>query len=399
MVTPNPAPSQADYNAIMPILALAANTKGSNTADLSAMFNELMGVMSNSYTAPSQMSDAEIEALYGPTIASTRTSNDPTLQGILTDIENGVPIMKVKEAVRKAVYNTKTIQLQPGQDISMYDNFIDTLFKEKNTIDQKKFDLANKETIYEKYGLPDIKDQYDPTQMPEFQDMYSKLLTQRDTSAKERDARLKAIEDKFMASKPKAGTSIASFDDILKGLSYGEFASKNVHGGPAWRKNLSPSELQAAKTKAERINAYLSGQAVNDPKKDPKTGEWVSDFWTDSDLQSAISDLENTVGTKVNFPADKSPAKITSRERSIEEANKNYLKELAGATAPQRVASGTGGAVTKIPTVNLRDPVARQERLMALVTEKIQQKMGERGQTPLGAALISRILLNKQMGK
>jgi hypothetical protein len=35
---------------------------------------------------------------------------------------------------------------------------------------------------------------------------------------------------------------------------------------------------------------------------------------------------------------------------------------------------------------------------MRLVTDKLQNKMQERGQTPLSEALISRLLLNKQMG-
>ena len=71
---------------------------------------------------------------------------------------------------------------------------------------------------------------------------------------------------------------------------------------------------------------------------------------------------------------------------------------MAGAPARNLKVGATGGPATEIPTVNLRDPVARQEELMRLVTEKLQNKMQERGQTPLSEALISRLLLNKQMG-
>lgn len=399
MVTPNPAQSgQVNYNSMLPLLALAANTKGSNTGDLSTMFNELMGVMSNSYTAPSQMSDQEIENLYGPTIASIRNSSDATLQGILTDIENNVPAIKIKEAIRKAVYNTKTLQLQPGQDISMYDSLVDTLLSEKKNIDEKKYAIANKETIYEKYGLPDANLQYDPTQMPEYADMYSKLLTQRDTAAKERDARIKAIEDKFMATKPKAGSMTASFDEILKGLSYGELAS-GKEGGPAWRQKLSGAQLQSLKTQAQQIQDYMDGKGVYTPRKDPKTGDWVSDWWTKDDFDKAVASIENTIGVPVKFKPGTGPDKIVSRQRTIDTSNKEYLKELAGAPARTHKVGATGGAVTQIPTVNLRDPVWQQEELMRMVTEKLQNKMQERGQTPLNEALIARIMLNKQMSK
>lgn len=398
MVTPNPAQSgQANYSNILPIIALAANSKGSNTGDLSKIFNELMGVMSGSYTRPSEMSPEEIEAVYGPTIASIRNSTDPILQSILGDVDANTPAFKVKEAIRQAVYNTKTIKLQPGQDVEMYDSLVDKLYSEKQRIDEKKYEVANKKTIFEEYGLPDIADQFDPTQMPEYANLYTDLLSRRDASAKERDARLKAIEDKFMATQPKPGTQSASFDEILKGLSYGERAS-GKEGGPAWRKNLSGSQIQALQTKAERIKQYMEGKAVNTPRKDPNTGEYVNNFWGEDDFNKAVSEIENTVGVPVQFKSGTGPAKISSRKRAIEQSNKEYLKELAGAPARNLKVGATGGPATEIPTVNLRDPAARQEELMRLVTEKLQNKMQERGQTPLGEALISRLLLNKQMG-
>lgn len=415
MVTPNPS-APADYNPILPLLAMAANSKGSNTSDLSKLFNELMGVMSGSYREPSQMSDQQIEELYSPQTLSIRNSNDPILQSILNDIDAGTPAFKIKEAIRKAIYNTKTIQLQPGQDVAMYDSLVDTLLSEKKTVDEKKYALANKETIFEKYGLPDIKERFDPTQMPEYADLYNTLLNQRDVASKERDAKVRAIEQKFLATQPKPGEKTASFNDLLGGLSYKERAGGN-ESGPEWRRKLSGSQLQAAQTQAQRINDFLSGKGVMNAVKDPNTGDYKSDWWTNDDLDRAVANLENLVGVKIKFPADKTPAKISSRNRAIEEANKNYLQELAGKAAPQRMATTdvanlknpvTGkpvdmskavrGTTTTIPAVNLRDPVARQDELIRLVTEKLGQKMEAKGQTPLSEALISRLILNKQMG-
>ena len=295
MSTPNPA----DYSSILPIIALASNTKGSNTGDLSKIFNELMGIMSGSYTRPAEMSPQEIEAVYGPTIASIRNSTDPILQSILSDVDANTPAFKVKEAIRQAVYNTKTIQLQPGQDIQMYDSLVDKLYSEKQKIDEKKYEVANKKTIFSEYGLPDIADKFDPTQMPEFANLYTDMLSQRDASAKERDARVKAIEDKFMAGKPKAGAQTASFDDILKGLSYGELAS-GKEGGPAWRQKLSGAQIQGLKTQAEQIQQYMDGKGVYTPRKDPKTGDWVSDWWGKDDFDRAVANIENTISVPLS---------------------------------------------------------------------------------------------------
>lgn len=370
MVTPNPGNSTqpVNYGQILPLIALAANSKGSNTGDLSKLFNEMMGVMSGSYTPPSQMSDEEIETVYAPTIVSIRNSDDPTLRQILGDIEANTPAWKIKEAIRKAVYNTKTIALQPGQDIGMYDQLVDDMVQERQRVLEKKYEIQNKQTIFEQYGLPDIADRFDPTAMPEYQKLYTDLLSQRDMSSKERDARLKAIEDRFMASQ-KATAPAQQFTPDRYVLNPKEDKT-NIGRAKPDTTNIGmarPDTTNIGKAKADTVNI---GRGRS--KAAPQAEQMVQ--------------------------KPRETASDAARRRAIELANKEYLKELAGAPARNLKVGATGGAVTEIPTVNLRDPVARQEELMRLVTEKLGSAMEARGQTPLSEALISRLILNKQMG-
>ena len=136
-MAPQQPAQQADFSTILPILALAMNRKGGgNSGDLSNIFNELMGVMSNSYSAPSQMSDEEIMSVYAPQTLSLQNTNDPILQGILADIQSGTPALKIKEAIRQGIANG-SIQPSGGpDDLSLYDGLVDELFAEKKQVDQ-----------------------------------------------------------------------------------------------------------------------------------------------------------------------------------------------------------------------------------------------------------------------
>lgn len=111
-MAPQPPAGQADFSTILPILALAMNRKGgANSGDISNVFNELMGIMSNSYSAPSTMSDEEIMSVYAPQTISLQNTDDPILQGILADIQSGTPALKIKEAIRQGITTVQSSQL------------------------------------------------------------------------------------------------------------------------------------------------------------------------------------------------------------------------------------------------------------------------------------------------
>jgi hypothetical protein len=210
-------PVNPNFMTMLPILAQYMNRKGgANSGDMSNIFNELMGLMSNSYTAPSQMSDEEIQRIYAPQTNAVRGSDDPILQGILADIESGTPALKIKEAIRRGVYETGNIKLSTPEDLSMYDGLVDDLYSEKKSVDQERYKIANKETIYEKYGLPDPNEQFDPQQL--FPDVYAGLDAQKAAAQQGVDARTKAIRDKYM---PQKGSEpyrrSLSLEDLAKG--------------------------------------------------------------------------------------------------------------------------------------------------------------------------------------
>jgi hypothetical protein len=60
------------WEQFLPYIAMANNKKGSMNADISTLFDPQFGIMSNSYTEPSQMSDQQIEDLYGRTTSAIR---------------------------------------------------------------------------------------------------------------------------------------------------------------------------------------------------------------------------------------------------------------------------------------------------------------------------------------
>jgi hypothetical protein len=102
---------------------------------------------------------------------------------------------------------------------------------------------------------------------------------------------------------------------------------------------------------------------------------------------------------------------VDKKQTAFNKAQIDYLRELAGAAAPQRVANinvdklknpitgkdvdmtnAVRGTSTKIPTVNLRDPVAAQQRIMELTAQKIASGMESAGYTPANVGLLQKLM-------
>lgn len=397
-MAPQPPAGQADFSTILPILALAMNRKGGgNSGDMSNIFNELMGVMSNSYSAPSQMSDQEIQSVYAPQTVSLMNTDDPILQGILADIQSGTPSLKIKEAIRQGFANG-SIQASPD-DLKLYDSLVDELLTEKKTVDQKRYEIQNKETIYEKYGLPDPTEQFDVNQL--FPETFSGLASNVEAAQKTVAPKLKEIEKKYnLGVEPTYPGKQATLDDIIK--------QKVDIGTPPGKAKVTQQDKNWAAVLAKRIKDYEDGKAVNVP--DASGNNWVDD----AAYNQMVQQLQTLTGYKLKTKKQAENTKDTYYKRS----QMNYEKELAGAAAPQRIATtnvgmlkdpNTGknvdmskavqGSVTRIPAENLRDPVLQQQKLMDLVTKKVQEGLAARGETPFNQALLNRIVVNQSMGK
>jgi hypothetical protein len=386
-----------DFNSLLPILAMYANRKGSgNSGDLSNIFNELMGVMSNSYSSPSSMSDEEIMSVYAPQTISLQNTDDPILQGILADIQSGTPALKIKEAIRQGIANGSIKPVGGPDDLSLYDGLVDELFAEKKQVDQKRYEVQNKETVYEQYGLPDPSEQFDVNQL--FPETFSSLAGNVESARKTVAPKLKQIEGKYnLGPEPTYPGKEATLDDIIKKKIDITIAGKTSQQDKNW-----------ASTLAKRIRDYEDGKAVNVP--DASGNNWMDD----AAYNAAVKQLQAATGYKLKSKKQAENTKDTYYKR----AQMNYEKELAGAAAPQRVASlnqtglinpRTGkladtskavqGSVTRIPTENLRDPVLQEQKIMDLVSKKLQERLASRGETPFNQALLNRIIVNQSMGK
>lgn len=387
-------PVNPNFMTMLPILAQYMNRKGgANSGDMSNIFNELMGLMSNSYTPPSEISDEEIQRIYAPQTNAVRGSDDPILQGILADIESGTPALKIKEAIRKGVYDTGTIQLATPEDLSMYDGLVDDLYSEKKSVDQERYKIANKETIYEKYGLPDPNEQFDPQQL--FPDVYAGLDEQQAATKRGVDTKLKSIKDKYAPAKEPYKKSI-SLEDLAKGKGFGytDFASGKVD------KSLFPNaktttDIEGYKTLAKQLSDYSKGKPVLDAQATYDTGKSV--FFNNQTYQQKLAQLEKLSGLKLKDTGKM--GKLTSQQDKGRKAKMDYEMELAGAPATNLKVGNTGGAVTDLGVENLRDPVLQQQKIKDLLTKRVQEGLAARGETPFNQALLNRIVLNSSMGK
>jgi hypothetical protein len=419
-MAPQQPAQQADFSTILPILALAMNRKGGgNSGDLSNIFNELMGVMSNSYTAPSQMSDEEIMSVYAPQTISLQNTNDPILQGILADIQSGTPALKIKEAIRQGITNGSIKPTGGPNDLSLYDGLVDELFAEKKQVDQKRYEVQNKQTIYEQYGLPDPSEQFDATQL--FPEVFTPMFDRLASTQKDVDKRMKDIDvaagDPNVYIQPKVKTTggKAKSELVKQGTSYSlgnlpGLLARNIVKGVRNFKDQSDMSLEEQYQSDLNVTASSSGLSPQQVLTGTSPQAQAARRKYQIMRQNTLEDYEKK--------QQKEAPKLDARATAMNKAAIAYQKELAGGAAPQRTATlnvsglkdpNTGkdvdmsravqGSVTKIPTENLRDPVLQQQKLMNLVAQKVQEGLAARGETPFNQALLNRIIVNQSMGK
>jgi len=392
-MAPQQPAQQADFSTILPILALAMNRKGGgNSGDLSNIFNELMGVMSNSYTAPSQMSDEEIMSVYAPQTISLQNTDDPILQGILADIQSGTPALKIKEAIRQGITNGSIKPTGGPNDLSLYDGLVDELFAEKKQVDQKRYEIQNKQTIYEQYGLPDPSEQFDATQLfPEvFAPMFDRLAsTQKDVDKRMKDIEVAAGDPTVYAAPDKQSKEDKRRKDV--GIGQGNRYSSGMRSILNAISTQGDGSLESEYDSDLRVTASSAGLSP----KQVLTG-------TSPQAQAARRSYQirrqNTLKEYEAKQKGEAP-KVDARATAMNKAAIEYQKELAGGKARDLKVGNTGGAVTEIPSENLRDPVLQQQKLMNLVAQKVQEGLAARGETPFNQALLNRIIVNQSMGK
>jgi hypothetical protein len=393
-MAPQPPIGQPDYNAMLPILATYANRKGGgNSGDLSNILNPMMGLFSNSYTAPQVMSDEEIQRIYAPQTLSIRNSDDPVAVSILDYIERGYPAIQIKKIISDGVNKTGTIQLNDPSEINLYNKLVDDLFAESKTVDEQRYKIANEDTIYEKYGLRNPNEEFDAKQL--FPEVFAGLETEKETIKKGVEPKLQAIRDKFAKPEDKMPQGLlktASIEDFIKG---------KVDFKLPGNKKVSQQDKNFSRVLAKRLDDYVKGN----PVQLSTTGK--SQWMDNNTFASTAKQLEDLTGIKVQLPNQvqdmttnkmRSTTGTTSRDDAFKKAQMKYQLELAGAPVTAHKVGNTGGAVTQIPVDNLRDPVQQQQKLIDLVQKKVQEGLKARGETPFNQDMLNRIILNKAMG-
>jgi hypothetical protein len=368
------------FEQYLPYIAMMNNRKGSMNADISTLFDPQFGIMSNSYTEPSQMSDQQIEDLYGRTTAAIRQSNDPNLQGILTDIQNGKSAFEIKQAIMNGV-NSGSIQSSDGTGKEFTD-LVDELFKESQTIDEKKFAQANQDDIYERAGLPNPNMGFDPYQMsPE---VFGSVDESVNKSKPGTDAKLAAIKAKYDAMNQEKIVNPKSESKSI------EFFIKDIGTKTGGKKVRSQQEANRMGVLAKRIRDTAAGKSVYAEVNPDGSGK----YYTKADLPKLIAQLEQESGYNLDIggsPTLKDTARVKGRDKYIQDANQQLEMERAGGAAKQLKSNLDPGHVA----INPFDKAAMGERIKQMVAEKISAGLAQRGETPFNLAMLQRASLNK----
>lgn len=368
------------WEQFLPYIAMANNKKGSMNSDISTLFDPQFGIMSNSYTEPSQMSDQQIEDLYGRTTTAIRQSNDPNLLGILSDIENGKSAFEIKQAVMNGV-NSGVIKSADGTG-KEYTDLVDELFKENQTIDEKKFAQANQQDIYEKAGLPNPNMGFDPQQM--YADSFNTIDQGAQQSKPGTDAKLAAIKSKYDAMN---GAQITNPKSESKSL---DFFIKDIGTETGGKKVRSQQEANRMGVLAKRIRDTAAGKSVYAEVNPDGSGK----YYTKEDLPKLIAQLEQESGYNVDIggsPTLKDTAKVKTKNKYMQDANQQLEMERAGGAAKQLKSTFDPGHVA----INPFDQAAMGEHIKQLVSQKISQGLAQRGETPFNLAMLQRASLNK----
>ena len=368
------------WEQFLPYIAMANNKKGSMNADISTLFDPQFGIMSNSYTEPSTMSDQEIEDLYGRTTKAIRQSSDPNLLGILGAMENGKSAFQIKQSVMEKVNNGE-IQSSDGTG-KEYTDLVDELFKESQTIDEKKFAQANQQDIYEKAGLPNPNMGFDPQQM--YADSFNTIDQGAQQSKPGTDAKLAAIKAKYDAMTQEKIVNPKSESKSI------DFFIKDIGTKTGGKKVRSQQEANRMGVLAQRIKDTAAGKSVYSEVNPDGSAK----YYKKSDLPKLIAQLEQESGYNLDIggsPTLKDTAKVKSKDKYIQDANQQLEMERAGGAAKQLKSALDPGHVA----INPFDKAAMAEHVKKLVSQNISQTLAQRGETPFNLAMLQRASLNK----
>ena len=376
-----------DIQAVIDMLISNMNGKGgASAANLNLLGNDIFGAVTGTSNDKPLLTDEEAIRQYQPTMANILSTGDPdSVEYNLADLmAQGVPVVTLKREILKSIMEQKI----PQEEESLMMSFVDTLDKEQRSYEEylrKPVEDSNT-----KMGLPAKTDRYNPVDIaPEvFQSMLSKM----DTAQKGVDERIGKINatsaDPTVYKKPSVQSKPSLEEKSGRAAFLGALGSPfvladKIVGGIKDFKNDDNKNIEQLNESALR----LVGSQFGLSKKQIETGKGPQAVAARRALAMRMSDNSKQI-------AGNSP-KIDGPATAFNKGQIAYQKELAGAPAPTKRQDTKN--VKYNQAVNLRDPVAAQQRIMELTAQKISAGLEKMNYTPGNIAMIQKLIAARGM--
>jgi len=369
-------PLPVDLQTVIDMLISNMNGKGgTSAANLNLLGNDIFGAVTGTSNDKPLLTQEEAVAQYQPTLANILSTGDAnSVEYNLADlIARGVPVVTIKREILKSI----TDGTIPPEEEDIMMSFVDTLDKEQRSY--QEYLRKPVEDSNTKMGLPAKTERYNPVDIaPEvFQSMLSKMDTAQ-KGVNERIGKINATSgNPTVYEQPKVQTKSGDYINFLneKNPNY----TKNIQEE---RRN-NANELAATAPPAGAYLDYLNG-------KNPNYNQQV----IDSRIEREAVKKNQRSGDSKSMSKD-GTKKIDAKATAFNKAQIDYLKELAGAPAPTKRQDTATSKYTQ--AVNLRDPVAAQQRVMELTAAKIAAGLEKMNYTPGNIAMIQKLIAARGM--
>jgi hypothetical protein len=400
------------------------NTKGSNKTDINNLFDPNLAFATGS-AVDTGLTDAQIEQLNMPTwLSLANTPSDSIPSKIAADIANGIDPFTVKQNIRKS-----GVQLLPGETFKTYDDLVDKLVSEQTKTTAEKLKRDTAADIYTKAGIPNPNERFDPT------NVYPDLFAGMQKGINETQAKVdKSVGDVYAQNPTTQRVTDKNAQlELLKKQVLKEWSTpaEGQNFDKPWQDQTVSYAGAPAYTLGDILkNANISWSdplAINSLLKGVTQvgGGVLKDIFMPSSSAKDKKAMEKAAMKEAQARLAANPNQILQDpvKNAQAAARANYLAELAGAPAKtigdnplaaaaqgqvwdaklkafRAPAAGEfGTTATRVPALNLRDPVAKQNAIMALTSQLIGKGMEQQGQTPANVELLKRAIALRTMGK
>lgn len=354
-------PSPNFMTQLLNALMLNINGKGGSSAsDFNLLGNDNFAALTGTASDPPELTEEQAYQQFMPTMFGIAQGDPNSIEGnILGAMNDGNSVVQMKRDILAQGLLT--------QEEKLYLDLIDTLDKERN--EYTKYQRTPKVDSFTKMGLPHASERFVPEDFAP--DAFQGALKEWQSAKTGVDKRLATIDSQFTNPTPTLTAGTEKGPSTLQGIN-----NILLGSGMKWDGKSFDANIEALKSRPQDrpLLEILNGS--------PK--EWN---------QSAFDALNESFTTRNTRKENVETQKQDKRTRDI---RRQYAMEMAGAPITAAQGSiGDGANITRHQATNVRDPVASQERILALISQKIATGMDESGYTPTNIALLKRLLAAK----